>query len=76
MATKNLLQAIGEGLAEEMRADESVMVMGEDVGRAGGVFRVTQGLIDEFGASRVVDTPLAESLIVGARWPRYSSPTS
>jgi 2-oxoisovalerate dehydrogenase E1 component beta subunit len=66
MATKNLLQAIGEGLAEEMRADESVMVMGEDVGRAGGVFRVTQGLIDEFGASRVVDTPLAESLIVGA----------
>jgi len=66
MATKNLLQAIGEGLAEEMRADETVMVMGEDVGRAGGVFRVTQGLIDEFGASRVVDTPLAESLIVGA----------
>jgi 2-oxoisovalerate dehydrogenase E1 component beta subunit len=66
MATKNLLQAIGEGLAEEMRADESVVVMGEDVGRAGGVFRVTQGLIDEFGASRVVDMPLAESLIVGA----------
>ncbi|HKH77640.1 MAG TPA: alpha-ketoacid dehydrogenase subunit beta [Rubrobacteraceae bacterium] len=66
MATKNLLQAIQEGLAEEMRADESVMVMGEDVGRAGGVFRVTQGLIDEFGTSRVMDTPLAESLIVGA----------
>src|SRR4028118_1039111 len=66
MATKNLLQAIHEGLAEEMRSDESVMVLGEDVGRAGGVFRVTQGLQDEFGAERVLDTPLAESLIVGS----------
>ena len=66
MATKNLLQAIHEGLAEEMRADESVMVLGEDVGRAGGVFRVTEGLQEEFGTSRVMDTPLAESLIVGS----------
>jgi 2-oxoisovalerate dehydrogenase E1 component beta subunit len=66
MATKNLLQAIHEGLAEEMRADESVMVLGEDVGRAGGVFRVTQGLQEEFGSARVMDTPLAESLIVGS----------
>ena len=66
MATKNLLQAINEGLAEEMRSDDTVMVMGEDVGRAGGVFRVTQGLQEEFGPSRVMDTPLAESLIVGA----------
>ncbi len=66
MATKNLLQAIGEGLAEEMCADGMVMVLGEDVGRAGGDFRVTQGLQDEFGPSRVMDTPLAESLIVGA----------
>ena len=66
MAEKNLLQAIREGLAEEMRSDETVMVMGEDVGRAGGVFRVTQGLQEEFGPSRVMDTPLAESLIVGA----------
>lgn len=66
MATKNLLQAVHEGLAEEMRSDESVMVLGEDVGHAGGVFRVTQGLQDEFGPSRVMDTPLAESLIVGA----------
>src|SRR5919107_574860 len=66
MATKNLLQAIHEGLAEEMRADETVMVMGEDVGRAGGVFRVTQGLQEEFGPARVLDTPLAESLIAGA----------
>jgi len=66
MATKNLLQAIGEGLAEEMRSDDTVMVLGEDVGRAGGVFRVTQGLMDEFGPFRVMDTPLAESLIAGA----------
>ena len=66
MATMNLLQAIHEGLAEEMRADESVMVLGEDVGRAGGVFRVTQGLQEEFGSARVMDTPLAESLIVGS----------
>ena len=66
MATKNLLQAIHEGLAEEMRSDESVMVLGEDVGRAGGVFRVTQGLQEEFGTTRVLDTPLAESLIVGS----------
>ena len=65
MATKSLLQAIGEGLTEEMRADETVMVLGEDVGRAGGVFRVTEGLMEEFGSSRVMDTPLAESLIVG-----------
>ena len=66
MATMNLLEAIREGLAEEMRADDSVMVLGEDVGRAGGVFRVTQGLQEEFGSARVMDTPLAESLIVGS----------
>ena len=66
MAEKNLLQAIHDGLAEEMRSDETVMVLGEDVGRAGGVFRVTQGLQEEFGPVRVMDTPLAESLIVGS----------
>jgi 2-oxoisovalerate dehydrogenase E1 component beta subunit len=66
MAQQNLLQAIHDGLAEEMRADETVMVLGEDVGRAGGVFRVTDGLQAEFGESRVLDTPLAESLIAGA----------
>ncbi len=66
MATKSLLQAIREGLAEEMRSDETVMVLGEDVGGAGGVFRATEGLMEEFGPSRVMDTPLAESLIAGA----------
>src|SRR4028119_1823015 len=66
MATKNLLQAIQDGLAEEMRTDDTVMILGDDVGRAGGVFRVTQGLAEEFGPVRAMDTPLAESLIVGA----------
>jgi 2-oxoisovalerate dehydrogenase E1 component beta subunit len=66
MATKNLLQAIHDGLVEEMRADDTVMIMGEDVGKAGGVFRVTEGLAAEFGPFRAMDTPLAESLIVGA----------
>ncbi|QYJ15482.1 2-oxoisovalerate dehydrogenase subunit beta [Rubrobacter xylanophilus DSM 9941] len=66
MAVKTLLQAIHDALAEEMRSDERVMVMGEDVGRAGGVFRVTEGLQEEFGPYRVLDTPLAESLIVGS----------
>ena len=66
MAEKNLLQAVHDGLAEEMRSDDSVMVLGEDVGRAGGVFRVTQGLAEEFGPLRAMDTPLAESLIAGA----------
>ena len=66
MATKNLLQAIHDGLVEEMRTDDTVMIMGEDVGKAGGVFRVTEGLAAEFGPFRAMDTPLAESLIVGA----------
>ena len=66
MATKNLLQAIHDGLVEEMRADDTIMIMGEDVGKAGGVFRVTEGLAAEFGPFRAMDTPLAESLIVGA----------
>jgi pyruvate dehydrogenase E1 component beta subunit len=60
-----LVQAVREGLHDEMARDEDVLVMGEDVGENGGVFRATQGLIDEFGSDRVVDTPLAESGIVG-----------
>jgi pyruvate/2-oxoglutarate/acetoin dehydrogenase E1 component len=59
------LQAISDGLREEMRADERVFVMGEDVGAFGGAFKVTDGFQDEFGADRVIDTPLAESGIVG-----------
>jgi len=65
MAKSNMVEAINRGLMEEMERDSSVMVLGEDVGREGGVFRVTDGLQSRFGAERVVDTPLAESGIVG-----------
>ncbi|WP_336336056.1 alpha-ketoacid dehydrogenase subunit beta [Haloarcula brevis] len=60
-----LVQAVRDGLYGEMARDEDVVVMGEDVGKNGGVFRATQGLHEEFGDDRVVDTPLAESGIVG-----------
>ena len=60
-----LVQAVRDGLYGEMERDEDVLVMGEDVGENGGVFRATQGLIEEFGEDRVIDTPLAESGIVG-----------
>ena len=62
----NMLEAIREGIFEAMERDESVFVIGEDVGRYGGAFKVTEGLLDKFGAERVVDTPIAESAIVGA----------
>src|ERR1700749_414642 len=60
------LEAIREALAEEMRRDPKVFVLGEDVGAYGGAFGVTQGLHDEFGELRVIDTPISESLIIGA----------
>jgi 2-oxoisovalerate dehydrogenase E1 component beta subunit len=62
---KTVLEAIREGLADEMRRDDRVIVLGEDVGAAGGVFGATVGLQAEFGEARVLDTPLAESSIVG-----------
>jgi len=65
MATLTYLQAISDGLRTEMRADERVMVMGEDIGVFGGAFKVTDGFIEEFGKWRVMDTPLAESGIIG-----------
>jgi pyruvate/2-oxoglutarate/acetoin dehydrogenase E1 component len=65
MAVMNLVQAMNDGLRQEMARDDSVMVMGEDVGRLGGVFRATEGLLDQFGEDRCVDTPLAEAGIVG-----------
>ncbi len=65
MATKLLIEAIREGLHQEMERDERVMVLGEDVGKRGGVFRVTEGLLEKFGEMRVIDAPLAESSIVG-----------
>ncbi|MDX6581724.1 MAG: hypothetical protein QOI10_908, partial [Solirubrobacterales bacterium] len=65
MSTRTYLQAISDGLREEMRADERVLLMGEDIGVFGGAFKVTDGFIDEFGSDRVMDTPLAESGIIG-----------
>jgi len=61
----NMVQALNSALREEMRRDSRVVVLGEDVGRRGGVFLVTEGLIDEFGPERVIDTPLTELGIVG-----------
>lgn len=66
MAQMNLVQAIQSGLRNAMGDDEDIVVMGEDVGRLGGVFRVTQGLQEEFGSDRVLDTPLSETGILGA----------
>jgi pyruvate/2-oxoglutarate/acetoin dehydrogenase E1 component len=59
------LQAISDGLREEMRHDETVFCLGEDIGAFGGAFKVTDGFIEEFGANRVWDTPLAENAIIG-----------
>ena len=66
MAIRTFIEAIREGLADEMRRDERVIVLGEDVGKKGGVFLATDGLWAEFGDDRVIDTPLTESMIVGA----------
>ena len=60
-----MAKAINEGLRAAMLADKNVLMMGEDIGQLGGVFRVTEGLLEQFGPSRVLDTPLAESGIVG-----------
>ena len=65
MPSKTLVEAVNEALHGEMERDDTVMVMGEDVGRAGGVFRATAGLLDRFGPDRCVDTPLAEAGILG-----------
>ncbi len=66
MATMNIIQAVNNALHTEMELDSSVVILGEDVGKFGGVFRATSGLYDTFGAERVIDTPLAESGIIGA----------
>ena len=66
MPQMNMVQAINDALRLEMRRDSRVVVLGEDVGKVGGVFRVTQGLFDEFGDDRCIDTPLSEGGIIGA----------
>ncbi len=65
MGAMTLVQAIRSALEEEMERNPAVVVLGEDIGRNGGVFRVTEGLLDRFGTDRVLDTPLAEAGIVG-----------
>src|SRR4029079_15475170 len=65
MPARTFIDAIRETLAEEMRRDETVIVLGEDVGKKGGVFLATYGLWAEFGDDRVIDTPLSESMIIG-----------
>src|SRR5688500_9373718 len=66
MSEMTYLEAISDGLREEMRRDERVFCIGEDIGVFGGAFKVTAGFHEEFGAERVLDTPLAENLIIGA----------
>jgi len=65
MAVRTYLQAISDGLREELRRDERVFLIGEDIGAFGGAFKVTKGLQDEFGEWRVIDAPLSEVAIVG-----------
>jgi hypothetical protein len=66
MATITYLEAIRQALHEEMARDERVFVMGEDIGAYGGAFKVTEGLLDQFGETRVIDTPISEQAIVGS----------
>jgi pyruvate dehydrogenase E1 component beta subunit len=66
MAVMNIIQAVNDALKLEMRRDKRVVILGEDVGKFGGVFRATSGLFEEFGGDRVMDTPLAEAGIIGA----------
>ena len=66
MPVKNMVEALNDALRLEMKRDNNILIIGEDVGEDGGVFRVTDGLAKEFGNSRVIDSPLAESGIVGS----------
>ena len=65
MPEQTVIEAVRDTMRAEMRRDESVILLGEDVGLRGGVFLATDGFIEEFGEDRVIDTPLAESLICG-----------
>src|SRR3954462_10428057 len=65
MPTMNIIEGVRSALQTQMRVDPRVIVLGEDVGKFGGVFRATSGLYEEFGADRVIDTPLAEAGIIG-----------
>jgi pyruvate dehydrogenase E1 component beta subunit len=66
MAQLTYREAVAAGMAQEMRRDQNVVFLGEDVAAAGGVFKTTVGLLDEFGPKRVKDTPISEQAILGA----------
>jgi pyruvate dehydrogenase E1 component beta subunit len=66
MIQMSFAEALNQALQEEMRRDSCVFVMGEDIGRMGGLFKVTKGLLEEFGANRVIDSPISEAAIAGA----------
>jgi 2-oxoisovalerate dehydrogenase E1 component beta subunit len=66
MSVRTYLEAISDGLREEMRRDRDVILMGEDIAVFGGAFKITRGFLDEFGPERVIDTPISESGFVGA----------
>ena len=65
MAEMTVIEAVREALREEMERDPAVFTLGEDIGARGGVFLATEGLIEQFGAERVIDTPLAEASKIG-----------
>jgi pyruvate dehydrogenase E1 component beta subunit len=65
MAVMNMVKALNQAIHEEMERDQSVVILGEDVAQVGGVFRVTEGLLDRFGPKRVIDTPVSEAGILG-----------
>src|SRR5437016_13897367 len=65
MSQMRMIEAVRAAMAEEMERDERVLILGEDVGKKGGVFLATEGLYARYGEARVLDTPLAESAIVG-----------
>src|SRR3989442_7659591 len=66
MSAVTYLEAISQAIREEMRRDEAVFLLGEDVGTYGGAFKVSAGLLEEFGPERVIDTPMAEAAIIGS----------
>ena len=66
MSVRTYLEAISDGLRDEMRRDRNVILLGEDIATFGGAFKITRGFVEEFGAARVIDTPISESGFVGA----------
>src|SRR5207244_11027252 len=66
MSSVTYLEVIGQVIREEMQRDEAVFLLGEDVGTYGGAFKVSTGLLEEFGSERVIDTPMAEAAIIGS----------